>query len=131
MYPLLFVLRRIVYSLVIVFMIDGNKPFFGTLILTLTCLAMQMFVAVEAQWESRMLNAQELVNESIFYTLCLGLICCSGVLNSTEQSIMLGWLMIGLVFSLLAFNSALIFCELMNFIRLLCLRSKNRAAAKK
>ena len=76
MYPLLFVLRRIVYSLVIVFMIDGNKPFFGTLILTLTCLVMQMFLAVETQWESRKLNTQEFVNESIFYTLCLGLICC-------------------------------------------------------
>ena len=40
---------------------------------------------------------------------------------------MLGWLMIGLVFLLVAFNSGLIFCELMNFIRVLYLRIKNRA----
>ena len=47
MYPLLFVLRRIVYILVIVFMIDGFKPFIGVLILTLTSLVMLMFVAIE------------------------------------------------------------------------------------
>ena len=80
MYPLLFVLRRIAYVIVIVFMIRGNSPFFGALTLTLTSLAMLMFSAIERQWESRMLNVQDMVNESIFYTLCLSLICFSDLL---------------------------------------------------
>ena len=80
MYPLLFVLRRIAYVIVIVFMIRGNSPFFGALTLALTSLAMLMFSAIERQWESRMLNVQDMVNESIFYTLCLSLICFSDLL---------------------------------------------------
>ena len=84
MYPLLFVLRRIVYSLVIVFMINGNMPFFGALILTLTSLAMLMFVAIEGQWESRMLVVQEFFNESVFYFMCIGLICFSDVPSNTK-----------------------------------------------
>ena len=50
-YPLLFVLRRIAYALVIVFMVDGIRPYFGALILTLTSLFVLMFIAIEAHWE--------------------------------------------------------------------------------
>ena len=55
-YLLIFVLRRIAYSLVIVFMVDGTRPIFGALILTLTSLLVLMFVAIEAHWEERMIN---------------------------------------------------------------------------
>ena len=83
-YPLLFVLRRIIYSLVIVFMIDGNKPFVGAMILNLTCLFMLIFVAVEGQWDSWILNMQDFVNELTFYIMCVGLICFTDVLTDTQ-----------------------------------------------
>ena len=127
----MFVLRRIVYSFVIVFMIDDNNPFFGTLILTLTSLLMLMFVSIEAYWESRMLNVQEIVNESVFYTLCLGLICFTDVLNETKELIALGWLIIGLVLLLMLFNVVIICYDLSIYLRLLCRRCKNKAAWKR
>ena len=83
-YPILFVLRRVIYSLVIVFLINDMQPFFGALILIMTTLFMLIFVAIEGQWESKTLNTQELINEFIFYVLCISLLCFAGVISDTR-----------------------------------------------
>ena len=130
-YPLLFVLRRIAYALVIVLMVDGIRPYFGALILTLTSLFVLMFIAIEAHWEQRMINLQEFVNECVFYTMCIGLICFTDVLVDTSQSRLLGWLMIGLALNLMLFNSVIIVYELWHCFRRTCLRCRNRRTGKR
>ena len=131
LYPLLYVLRRIVYAMVIVFLIEENMPLFGTLILTISSLMMLAFTAMESPWESSALNYQELVNEFIFYTLCVSLVCFADVLNDTDQALLLGWLMIGLVFVLITFNCVLIISDSLFFSRLLWIRCKNRRKARR
>lgn len=130
-HPLFFVLRRILYSLVIVFMVGEVKPFFGALILTLTSFMMLSFVALEAQWESNMHNKQHLLNEFTFYVVCIGFICFSGVIMETDQSVLLGWLLIGIIIFMITYNTLMILYDLCIFARLLIKRNLNRRKYKK
>ena len=101
------------------------------MILTLFSLLMLVFTAMESPWESSSLNYQELVNEFIFYTLCISLVCFADVLNDTDQALLLGWLMIGLVFVLITFNCVLIVSDSLVFFRLVWIRCKNQRKARK
>lgn len=82
-YPLAFVLRRILYAVVILLMVE-SAAFFGVLLLLATCLVMLVFVVQEVQWESQLINTQHLVNECSFYLLCVSLILFNGVVVETE-----------------------------------------------
>lgn len=84
-HPLFFVLRRVLYSIVIIFMV-GYNVIFGAMLLLLSTLAMMTFVATERQWEDKFINWQHFANEVVFYLLCLGLMFFSGVLTETKQS---------------------------------------------
>lgn len=53
-HPLMFLTRRIVYALVIVFM--SEVMFFGALIVMLSCLAMLVYALHEWQWKDRIIN---------------------------------------------------------------------------
>ena len=78
-----------------------------------------------------MLNVQDMVNESIFYILCLSLICFSDLLVDYKQLLLLGWLLIGIVFVLIMFNTTIIVYNLFTAVKLYYLRYKNRVAMKK
>jgi hypothetical protein len=82
-HPLSFLLRRIVYAVVIICSTEENV-FFGALILLLTCTFMMTFVALEAQWEDRLINSQHLINESYFYLLCAALMLFSGIILDSK-----------------------------------------------
>ena len=66
LHPILFVMRRVIYSLVIIFMI-GESVMFGALILILSTLFMLIFVATERQWKEKFVNWQHIANEAIIY----------------------------------------------------------------
>ena len=120
-HPLIFVLRRVLYSIVIVFMV-GEKVVFGALLLLLTSLAALIFVANEAQWEDRMNNIQHLLNEAIFYLVCMGLVCFSGIIFEAKQSVTLGWLLIGIIVVMISFNALYIMYTTCVHMKLVILR---------
>jgi hypothetical protein len=67
-HPMAFLLRRIVYTMVIVFMF--HKPFFGSMILLAISLSILGYVICESQWEDSLINQQHIVNEVALY-ICL------------------------------------------------------------
>ena len=82
-HPLSFLLRRIVYSLVIVCSSRGSA-FFSSLVMLLIAMFMIAMVASEAPWVQPLINRQHLVNEIVYYVLCVCLVCFSGMLTSTR-----------------------------------------------
>ena len=83
-YPLAFILRRVLYSVVIVFMAGENQVYFGSLLLLLSSLAMIVIVATEAPWKDSLVNRQHFGSEAVFYFLCVALICFSGPMTEIE-----------------------------------------------
>lgn len=53
-YPILFLTRRVLFSVIILFLMQ--VPFFGVLLLMMSCLAMMAFVFSEAHWEDSIIN---------------------------------------------------------------------------
>ena len=114
-------LRRVLYALVIVFMV-GQSVLFGALLMLLTCLAMLVFVVQEAPWEDRFINWQHFFNEVGFYFVCVGLMSFSGLFTQSGQLMAHGWFLIGLIITLIIYNIIVILYDLGIFIRLLILR---------
>ena len=54
-HPLAFLLRRVLYAVVIIFLVD-QKVLFGAYIILLTCLFMMIFVIHEAPWVDKYIN---------------------------------------------------------------------------
>lgn len=79
-HPLSFLLRRIIYAIIITLTTEANA-FFGALILMLTCLFMMTLVVLEAQWQDNLINGQHLVNEVCFYILCAILMLYCGIIQ--------------------------------------------------
>ena len=90
--------------------------------LILTSLATLIFVAVEAPWENPFFNWWHLLNETIFYMVCVGLLCFSGLLTRATESVTLGWLLIGVIIVMVIFNTLIILFDLLVYTRLLILR---------
>ena len=84
-HPLAFVLRRILYAVVIVFMVSEAAVFFGIFLLQLTCLAMGVLIFAERQWEDPLIGIQHAVNEAVFYVVLTALMCFSGVVTGVDQ----------------------------------------------
>ena len=122
-HPLAFLLRRVLYSIVIVFMGQSEiSMLLGIFILMFTCVFMIAMILIEAQWEDQMLNLQHLFNEIWFYVLCCFLVCFCGLITDVDANIMLGYIMITWLSTLIFFNISVITCDLIIFIRLLILR---------
>ena len=79
-HPLSFLLRRIIYAIVIVFTTEENA-LFGAMALQLTCLFMITLVVLEAQWQDTLINCQHLVNEAFFYIFCAILMLFCGIIQ--------------------------------------------------
>ena len=93
------------------------------LLLLATCLIMMAFVLHEAQWESKLINVQHLVNECVFYLLCISLIIFNGVIFEADQVQKLSWLMILCISSLIVFNVIVIVFDTVLYIRLIYRRN--------
>ena len=79
-HPLLFLLRRIIYAIVIVLTTEENA-LFGAIALLLTCLFMITLVVLEAQWQDTLINRQHFVNEVFFYIFCATLMLFCGIIQ--------------------------------------------------
>ena len=124
-HPLAFVLRRVLYSIIIVFMV-GDKVFFGALLLLLNCLFMLCFLASEAQWEDSLINRQHFFNEVVLYLVFAALMCFSGLLTTVNESVSLGWLVIAIILTMIIYNASVILFDLCMYIKLLVLRYRHK-----
>ena len=111
-------------------MVGETNVFFGSLLLTLSSLILLAFVAMEAPWERQMLNTWHLLNEAVFFIVCSGLMCFSGMLNMATQSVSLGWILVGLIFVMIIYNSIIIIFDVLIYLRLCILRHRKKFPAK-
>ena len=127
-HPLIFLIRRIVYSAIVLFMIKLSMV--GAYILALICLGMIAFIIVEKQWEDSLIAWQHVVNEVGLYLILLAVLACalplSGVLVSP-----LGWYMIAVFLATLIFNLVIMAYYVQAHLRQVFRRCKNKCGAKK
>ena len=127
-HPLIFLIRRIVYSAIVLFMIKLSM--IGAYILALICLGMIAFIIVEKQWEDSLIAWQHVVNEVGLYLILLAALACalplSGVLVSP-----LGWYMIAVFLATLIFNLVIMAYYVQAHLRQVFRRCMNKYGTKK
>ena len=121
-HPITYVLRRILYAVVIVFMQGENLTFFGAVSMQITCIIMLCIVAMEKQFSERLINWQHFFNESVFYMVCLGLILLSGVVIASGLLANLSFAGMVLTCIFLAVNIIVILIQTICFMRFVLLR---------
>lgn len=126
--PLAFVLRRVLYSLIILYMVTERSVFFGALLLQLTCLFFGGLILLEAQWKEYLINLQHFVNEIFFYLICSALMCFGGLINDNIANRTIGWLIIGLTCMIVLFNIGVIVADMLDQVRLIYLRYRHHSA---
>lgn len=122
MQPIGFLLRRLIYASLIVFI--PNEPFIsGLLLLCLSTIAL-LFTIVEKPWKDLNHHSMVIFNEVTLYAILL-VIMSVAIFSDIEDSEAYGYLIIGL-FTLNIFGNLLnILCESWNFIKLLYLKHQN------
>ena len=123
LHPLAFILRRILYSMVIVLMSrEEELVFFGVLMILLTCLFFGYLILLESAWEDSLISQQHLMNEVGFYMICTTLLLFCGMIHETHQRYVIGYLAITLICAIIFYNLTVIFYDLLCFVRLLIYR---------
>lgn len=124
LYPTLFLMRRVLYVVVILFM--TQIPFLAVALMMLTCLAMLALVFNSAQWEDSIINQQHVVNEIAFYLVLLHVIVFVGLSPAPAAATVLGWTLISTLLATIIYNIiVMIYCALM-YLKLASRRVYNR-----
>lgn len=125
--PLSFMLRRIFYAALIVFM--PHEPQVAMITLLSASVLMLAFAVHEKPWKDTEMQNLAVVNEVFFYVLLvLVLTCsCSTSRHSLESSI-LGWTIIAVVTLSIFVNLSVILANAWNHSKLLHTRYKNKQA---
>ena len=101
-HPLSFLLRRIIFSLIVVFMV--NSAYSGVIILIGTCLYFQFFIITERPWESSIINQQHFVNECGLLFILAHLAMFNGLVMDVYARLWLGQFLIGVVCAIIIYN---------------------------
>ena len=114
-HPMFFLLRRILFAAVIVFLYD--RSFFAVLTLLLISLGILTFAVCEKQWENGLINQQHIFNEIALYLCLVLLFVFSGTpqIESKFGSTFFGWLLIGFVILFCAYNGVVIIVSTIRF----------------
>ena len=126
--PLIFLLRRILYSLIVLLMI--NLTMIGAYILCIVCLGMLAFIIVEKQWQESVISWQHIVNEVALYLVLLAVIASSLPIGSAAI-FPLGWFMIIVFLATLIFNMIIIAYFTILHLRLFLKRHRRQLTCKK
>ena len=117
-YPLVFLIRRIIYSTLVIFL--AELPIVGAYILCTICLMMIAYVIVEKQWEDSLIAKQHIANEIALYLILVFATVCTLTLAPAALS-PIGWTLICIFFTFLVVNFVFIayytFCYLRMYIR--------------
>ncbi len=70
--PILFTMRRVVYTLAIVFL--AKYALFGVWVVLAFTMLMLIFGVTEHQWKDSLINSQNITNEIITYMVCMFLL---------------------------------------------------------
>ena len=100
-HPLMFLLRRVVFAIAIVFM--DQMPVWGILIFMSMTLIMLGYVLSEHQWKDRVINNQHIFNECILYILSVMMLLFSNFVDP-EMRYKLGFFLIAIVFIFVVCN---------------------------
>ena len=119
-YPLAFLVRRVLYSVALVFLFAA--PVFAVLALLGLTLAMLGLVLTESPWTSRLVGWQHVANEVVLYVCLVLLFFCCGPELSAEQTLALGWTLVGLIAALWLFNSVVFVLAGLSYLRLVAKR---------
>ena len=123
-YPIMFLLRRILYAAVILFTL--KVPFLGVITLMLACLGVLAFVLSETQWEDSIINQQHIVNEiALYIVLCHVVIFC-GLTPTAASASIVGWSTIGVLLTTIIYNIAVILYCSIRYLKLGSLRLYRR-----
>ena len=123
-YPTLFLVRRVIYVVCILFL--TQLPYIAVVIMMLTCLAMLALVFTTSQWEDLIINQQHVINEVAFYVVLLHMTVFVGLTPSSAATIFLGWTLIASLLAIIIYNIIiLIYCAL-QYLRLASKRVYNR-----
>ena len=131
-HPLAFLLRRLVFAAIIVFMF--HMPFFATMILLVLNFGLLAYAVVERQWEDALTNQQHIVNETVFYVCLVLLVLFCDVSVDRDSHQLLGWVLIGLIMALILYNLLVIGFVTVRFGRrqlLLCNYKKGQRRGNK
>lgn len=125
--PLAFMIRRLVYAALIVFM--PHLPQVATIALLSICMFMLAFSLSEKQWKQPEIQKLAIANEVFLYVLLVLVLgsSCLTTIDSFESSI-LGWAMIGVVTLAIHVNLAVIMVNAWSHCKLLYVRHQNKKA---
>ena len=101
-HPLMFMARRIIFALMIVYM---DKVEIWNVLLFMACtLIMLAYTLSEHQWKSYVINYQHIFNECTLYIVSVLLLCFNNFLGP-EMRYMMGFVLIALVFIFVVYNT--------------------------
>ena len=101
LYPLIFLLRRVIFAILAIFLIA--LPIVVANTLAIICIGILAFTVVERQWEDPLIMKQHLANEFCLYFILLATLGSALPLNSHESST-LGWSILCFTFLALTLN---------------------------
>ena len=129
MQPISFLLRRVFYAALIVFM--PHMPQVSMIALMSACILMLAFSLQEKQWKDVEMQNLAIANEVLFYALLVLVLACSctATRDSVESS-MLGASIIGVVTLSICVNLTVILASAWNHCKLLHTRHMNKQAHK-
>lgn len=116
--PFMFLLRRVLYTFVLIYMANESYMIYGVILLLMTCFANLLFITLETPWQEKIINQQHFVNEVIFYLVCVALMCFAGILTSEGPQTALGWTLVALVACMIIYNIVVILYDMWQFVRL-------------
>ena len=123
-YPILYILRRVVFAIVVINLL--YIPFLAIIILMTTVLFTISYLLNETQWEESSINLQHFINEiALYLVLCHFMIFC-GLSITTSTANLLSWSLIGLLLITIVINIAFLLFSAIRFIKLYFKRCKNR-----
>ena len=122
LHPLFFLMRRIIYAAIIIFLY--RWPLFAAVALICLTLVCAGFVINYHHWESSLINQQHIVNEFALYTLLLFVLLSVGVY--TDQSEFQGNIFIGLLLATMIYNICVILVATCQFGKLFVKKLYNK-----
>lgn len=124
-HPLAYMLRRVLYSVAIVFM--GHVPTLATLFVLGLCLAMTILTIVEKQWIDPEIQKLALANEVLLYMVLMLAIGSSLHLSTTDaEATGFGWAMIVIVTLAIHMNVIYMMTKALQHVKLLYRRRENK-----
>lgn len=117
--PFLFMLRRMIYSALIIFM--PHLPQIATSLLLIACLVIMAFTLIEKPWSTPEMNKLAVINEALLYTVLI-LILASPSFTTVAERHVLGWAMIGVVTLVIHVNFCAILAQAWHHCKLLYTR---------